>query len=62
MELWGLERVGLGVGWVSVVVRWERMVAQLAVVVYLVDCELWVGLVVGFLMRTLVLVIYVVAL
>ena len=57
-----MERVGLGVGWVSVVVRWERMVAQLAVVVYLVDCELWVGLVVGFLMRTLVLVIYVVAL
>ena len=56
-----MERVGLGVGWVSVVVRWERMVAQLAVVVYLVDCELWVGLVVGFLMRTLVLVIYVVA-
>ena len=56
-----MERVGLGVGWVSVVVRWERMVAQLAVVVYLVDCELWVGLVVGFLMWTLVLVIYVVA-
>ena len=56
-----MERVGLGVGWVSVVVRWERMVAQLAVVVYLVDCELWVGLVVGFRMWTLVLVIYMVA-